>query len=221
MYNVKKLYLGIEILRTFFAFFILLFHLMNRKIYSLIFIKIVIQIMGLALKSFFTISFYFSYNSFNMKKINKIKERFKRMIIPYVIWPIIIYLQNTLFSYMHDKEKGVLFKFLIYQILIGNGIYLYFWFSFNLIFISLLFIIIIFVTQKYLTLLILFGLLIFFISSSNIYTQFWKGYNEIVAFPIRPITMTYIQGLAFRYPELSKRIFYFNLNNYSSFFMKK
>ena len=117
------------------------------------------------------------------------------MIIPYVIWPIIIYLQKTLFSHTHGKEKGFLFKLLIYQILIGNGIYLFFWFSFNLIFISLLFIIIIFVTQKYLTLLLLFGLLVFFISSSNIYTQFWKGYNEIVRFPLRPIAMTYIQGL--------------------------
>jgi fucose 4-O-acetylase-like acetyltransferase len=195
MYNAKKYYLGIEILRAFFSFFILLFHLMNKKIYSHIFKKIVHQIMGLALKSFFIISFYFSYNSFSFKKINKIKKRFKRLIIPYVIWPIIIYLQKTLFSYMHGKKKGVLFKFLIYQILIGNGIYLYFWFSFNLIFISLLFIIIIFVTQKYMALLILFGFLVFFISISNIYNQFWKGYNRIVAFPIRPISENYIQGL--------------------------
>ena len=96
---------------------------------------------------------------------------------------------------MHGKENKVLFKFLIYQILIGNGIYLYFWFSFNLIFISLLFIIIIFLTPKYLTLLLLFGLFVFFISNSNIYTQFWKGYNKIVAFPIRKITETYIQGV--------------------------
>jgi hypothetical protein len=42
--------------------------------------------------------FYFSYYSFKLKKINKIKERFKRLIIPYIIWPIIIYLQKKLFS---------------------------------------------------------------------------------------------------------------------------
>jgi hypothetical protein len=44
-------------------------------------------------------------------------------------------------------------------------------------------------------LLILCGLLVFFISSSNIYSHFWKGYNTIVAFPIRRITITYMQGL--------------------------
>lgn len=37
--------------------------------------------------------------------------------------------------------------------------------------------------------------MILFISTSNLYTQFWEGYNEIVAFPIRPISRTYIQGL--------------------------
>lgn len=190
MYNVKKLYLGIEILRVLSSFFILYFHLMNKKIYSYIFKKIVHQIMD-----FFIISFYFSYNSFNLKKINKIKERFKRLIIPYVIWPIIIYLEKVLFNYINGKENGALLKLLIYQILIGNGIYLYFWFMFNLIFISLLFIIIIFITQKYMILLIFFGLLAFFISISNIYTRFWKGYKLIVEFPIRQIIWTYMQGL--------------------------
>ena len=117
------------------------------------------------------------------------------MIIPYVIWPIIIYLEKALFNYIHGEENGVLFTLLIYQILIGNGMYLYFWFMFNLIFISLLFIIIIFITQKYMILLILYGVLAFFISTSNLYTQFWKGYKFIVAFPIGQIIWTYMQGL--------------------------
>jgi hypothetical protein len=130
-----------------------------------------------------------------LKKINKIKERIKRLIIPYVIWPKLIYLEKALFNYIHGKENGALFKLLIYQILIGNGIYLYFWFMFNLIFISLLFIIIIFITQKFMILLILFGFLVFFFSTSNIYTQFWKRYKLIVTFPIREIIWTYMQVL--------------------------
>lgn len=167
---------------------------MNREIYSHFLIKLVTESLGLALSAFFIISFYFSYKSFTLKITNKIKERFKRLLIPYVIWPIIIYLQKTLFNYMHGEKNDVSLKLLIYQILIGNGIYLIFWFNFNLIFISLFFIIIIFLTKKYLTILILLGLMILFISTSNIYVQFWKGYNEIVAFPIRPITTTYMQG---------------------------
>ena len=63
----KKLYLGIEILRMIFAFIILFFHCMNE------------------ITIFFIISFYFSYNSFSLKKISKIKERFKRLLVPYII----------------------------------------------------------------------------------------------------------------------------------------
>lgn len=194
--QVKQFYLGIEILRMFFAFIILYFHCMNREIYNHIFIKFITNIVSFGLYTFFFLSFYFSYNSINSKKINKIKERFKRLIIPYIIWPIIIYTEQKLFNYINGKENdGILFKFLVWQILIGNGIYLVFWFNFNLIFILLLFTIIIFLTKKYKIFLILFGLIIFFILSSNKYIQFWKGYNDIISFSLRPIASTYIQGL--------------------------
>ena len=193
--EVKKLNLGIEILRMIFAFIILFFHCMNQVIYNNLFIKYFKEVVGLGLITFFIISFYFSYNSFSLKKCNKIKERFKRLLIPYIIWPIIIYLQKILVKYINGKENGVLFKFLIYQILIGNGIYSVLWFNFNLIFILLLFTIIIFITKKYMIFLFLFGLIIFLITFSNIYNQFWDEYNDMVIFPLRPITSTYIYGL--------------------------
>ena len=41
----------------------------------------------------------------------------------------------------------------------------------------------------------MFGLIIFFILSSNKYIQFWNGYNDIISFSLRPIASTYIQGL--------------------------
>ena len=191
----KKLYLGIEILRMIFAFIILFFHCMNEIIYSNLFIKYLKEVVGLGLTIFFIISFYFSYNSFSLKKINKIKERFKRLLVPYIIWPIIIYLQKILVKYISGKDSGVLFKYFIYQILIGNGIYPVFWFNFNLIFISLLFAIIIFTTKKYMIFLFLFGLMIILISFSYKYNQFWDGYNDLVVFPLRPITSTYLHGL--------------------------
>jgi hypothetical protein len=169
--QVKQFYLGIEILRIFFAFIILYFLCMNREIYNHIFIKFITNIVSFGLYTFFILSFYFSYNSINSKKINKIKERF---------------------NYINGKENdGILFKFLVWQILIGNGIYLVFWFNFNLIFILLLFTIIIFMTKKN-KILILFGLIIFLILSSNKYIQFWNGYNDIISFSLRPIASTYI-----------------------------
>ena len=73
----KKLYLGIEILRMIFAFIILFFHCKNKVIYSGIFTKYLRELVELGLATFFIISFYFSYNSFISKNINKIKGRFK------------------------------------------------------------------------------------------------------------------------------------------------
>ena len=176
----KQFYLGIEILRMFFSFIILFFHCRNKTIYSKNFTEYLRELVGLGLTTFFIISFHFSYNSFTSKNINKINERFKRLLIPYIIWPIIIYLEKKLSNYTNGKNNSFLWKFLIYQILIGNGIYIILWFIFNLIFISLLFTIIIFITKKYMTFLILFGLIIILISSSNKYYQFWDGYNIIV-----------------------------------------
>ena len=191
----KKLYLGIEILRMFFAFIILFYHCRNKRIYSQFFNKYLCELVGLGLTTFFIISFYFSYNSFTQKNINKINERFKRFLIPYIIWPILKYLQKALPNYINGRNNSILFKLLIYQILIGNGIYIVFWFIFNLIFILLLFIIVIFITKKYMAFLILIGFVVILISSSNKYYIFWDGYNKDVSFSIRPITNTYKLGL--------------------------
>ena len=78
--KTKKLNLGIEILRMFFAFIILFWHCTNRKIYSQNFIKYLSALVGLGLTTFFIISFHFSYNSFTRKNINRINERFKRFL---------------------------------------------------------------------------------------------------------------------------------------------
>jgi len=188
----KKLLLGIEILRMFFAFMILFFHCRNRKIYSTFFISYLTQIVAVGLELFLIISFHFSYNSFTSKNINKINERFKRLLFPYIIWPIIIYLQRALFNHIYFKKN---FKFLIYQILIGNGLYCIFWFNFNLIFILLFFAIEIFITKKYMTFLILFGFIIFLISSSNLYAQFWKGFKFDIYFSVGKVINTYRLGL--------------------------
>ena len=190
----KKKYLGIEILRAFFSFNILLFHCINRNIYSKKLINKLIDIVRIALTTFFIMSFYFSYNSFISKNIIIIKQRFKRLLIPYTIWPIIIFI-NTNFSNILKKKPLIEIKYLYYQILISNGIYSVFWFNFNLIFISLIFIIIIFLTSRYMLVLILLGILFYLYSSSIYYKNFFLKYKEIVTFTTKPIARTYVQCL--------------------------
>ena len=188
----KKLLLGIEILRMTFAFFILFFHCKNNNIYSMNFTSYLNEIVEIGLTQFFIISFYFSYNSFISKNIYKIKERFKRLLVPYVIWPIIVFLLQVLFYSNYDVKQS---KFLINQFLIGNGIYCIFWFNFHLMFVSLFFLIIIFITNKYMTFLILFGFIFFLISTLNFFHQFCNEFRFILKFSIEKVINTYKLGL--------------------------
>ena len=90
--------------------------------------------------TFFFISFYFSYKTIIKRNIIKIKLRFKRIIIPYIGWPLIFFIKDKL-----------LFGCEI------NGI---FWFIFVLLFLSLFFAIIIFIFKKK-YILVLFVICIF------------------------------------------------------------
>ena len=109
--KTKKLLLGIEILRMTFAFFILFFHCKNNNIYSMNFTSYLNEIVEIGLTQFFIISFYFSYNSFISKNIYKIKERFKRLLVPYVIWPIIVFLLQVLFYSNYDVKQSKFFTY--------------------------------------------------------------------------------------------------------------
>ena len=193
--KTKRIYLGLEILRMFFSFTILFLHCMNRKIYSHTFLNNLNEVVSVALTTFFIMAFYFSYNTFISKNIDKIKGRFKRLLIPYILWPIIIYLQKEIYNYKHRKKEK-LFRILIYQIIIGNGLNMLLWFNLNLIFVLLFFAIAIFINNKYMTYIILIGIQIISFSFSDNYHKFWDRYNRIVHFPLRPISNTYKLGLA-------------------------
>ena len=81
--------LGIEILRMIFSFFIVIIHcskVKNKFLYMLLFDK------AFHVSSFFLISFYFYYNIILTRNIIKIKLRFLRILVPYVIWSILFYI---------------------------------------------------------------------------------------------------------------------------------
>ena len=141
--------MGIQILRILFSFHILVFHFhcVHKKQYKLKYIRNIISKVDIDLITFFIISFYFSHDTFVFKNIIKIKFRFKRLLIPYIIWPIIIFIIRNVNNYFSNNNL-IRFKNLYYQLLIGNGINLVFWFQFNLMLISLIFIIVILFSQK-------------------------------------------------------------------------
>jgi hypothetical protein len=86
----KKLNVGIQILRMLFSFHILIFHCINRKLYSSKIILFIVERVDIDLGIFFIMSFYYSYHSFTSMNIVKIKQRFYRLLIPYIIWPLFL-----------------------------------------------------------------------------------------------------------------------------------
>ena len=191
----KKFYLFIQILRMLFSFHILVFHCINKKLYKSKLIKVLIKDVSTDLGIFFIISFFNSYNSFTLRNIIKIKQRFLRLLIPYIIWPNIFFVISNLIYYIYRKKLYIKLIFLYYQLLIGNGIHAVFWFQFNLIFLSLFFIIIIFLSKKrYLFYLLLIGILLYIFLYSNYYNRFFPM-NNFIFFSIRPIFTSYMYSV--------------------------
>lgn len=91
--------LGIEILRSLLSFWVVLFHCLNSK--SNKFIKR-IKFKLYHVPCFTFISFYFTANLYWNKNIPKIKSRLERLLVPFMVFPLIIYItQNCLFLYFH------------------------------------------------------------------------------------------------------------------------
>ena len=194
--KTKRIYLGIECLRMILSFLIVSVHygfLEKNKLFY--FAK---RGLNFYVPTFFLISFYFSYNTFTLKNINKIKMRFKRILIPYIIWPQIIWIKNNLINYEKNLLKPDLniFKKLYYQIIIGAGVHGVFWFHFNLIFISVFLIINIFMFSRYYPLILsIVSILIYFINTSNFILNYFKSSSPLVNHSIKPIGNSLIYSI--------------------------
>ena len=85
---------------------------------------------------FYIISFYFCYNLFSTKNIVKIKLRFERILIPYFVWPIILFLINNFL--LNFISKISLYDLLL-QLLYGHQYNTVFWFQYDLIIVTIIF----------------------------------------------------------------------------------
>ena len=133
---------GIQILRMLSCLWIVLIHCC--KIRNNI-LKILLQKKGFHVPNFLIISFYFFYDKLYLRNIKKIKIRFERLLIPYIILPIIIFILNSFFfveiNIRSTYGKLTYFDF-IKQLIFGIGIHNIFWFQFYVIFLSTFFLII-------------------------------------------------------------------------------
>ena len=135
IHNSKEIYIGIQLLRFLFCLWIVILHCaIIKNEHKIYFNK------GFHVPSFILISFYFFYPNIKNRIISKIKARFQRLLYPYILWPIIIFIINnlliTIISFGIYNNKLML-KDIYLQIIIGAQYHAIFWFQFNLIFISL------------------------------------------------------------------------------------
>lgn len=172
----KNYNLGIELLRMILCFWVLINHcclIRNKKIIKLFFLR------PFHVPTFVIISFYFFYKTVLNRDVNKIKQRFERLLIPYFIWPIIIFIINNIRFYFWKIDQKVRLKVLIIQILIGRPFLFVFWYIFNVIFITFIFIIISFIFNKnFLLILVIFGLLSYFLQYSYLNFFFFRKYTS-------------------------------------------
>ena len=140
--RTKKINYSLELLRFFLCFWVVLHHCCRHVgSYKGIF----------HVPTFMIMSFYFYYNTLKTKAIIKIKQRFQRILIPYIIWPILVFIFNIIlvriFNFTEFQRKLKL-KDLVYQLIVGFRFQVVFYYQFNLILLTIIFTIIAILFKK-------------------------------------------------------------------------
>lgn len=171
-------FLNLEILRLILSLWVIIIHchcIKNKKIIFTIY-KCRFHV-----PTFMNMSFYFFYSHLSQRNIEKIKQRFKRILIPYTIWPIIFLLfNNILFLFGYSKVKLTVKDYWL-QLIFGRKIHDIFWFHFNLIILSLLFSIFSFIFKNnFLFILQLICILSYYLQYSLINIYYFEQYRIVV-----------------------------------------
>ena len=145
----KKINHGLSILKVILAFYVVKTHsFKHHSTENKIILYIIGRYRNLHVPSFMIMSFYFNYNGLISKNASRIWKRFERLLIPYIFWPIIIYLIKIIFCKCYNLEMPFTFKKLIVQFILGNSIINPLWFHFSLMITTLSFLIIIHIITK-------------------------------------------------------------------------
>lgn len=171
MKDIKKINIGLQILRMISSFWVVIVHCYNsfhnKKLHYYLHQK------TFHVPNFMLLSFYFYYKLISKRNINKIMQRFQRLLIPYLIWPFFFLLINYAYKFFFNKgifRSNITLKDYLIQIIIGSHYYSLFWYLTVLLFLTLLFAIIAFIVpNNFLFIIQLFGFFIYRVHRSSIY----------------------------------------------------
>lgn len=201
MNNIDKtINLGLQLLRLISCFWVVI----NHCYYSgwNVNLKYFLYQKPFHVPCFMFMSFYFFYKHIIKREVNKIKQRFQRLIIPYVIWPFIFLLINNLgIKYFGNGKYGkyISVKDYFYQIITGTKYFPIFWYLTVLLLFSNFFTIIAFIIPHYFLFFIhLFAYFFYGIHLSSLYDYLIKNnlFTALLVLSIRIFPIAVI-GLIF------------------------
>lgn len=213
----KKINYSLELLRLILAFWVVIHHC-YKYAYKLFKGTFHVPI-------FMLMSFYFYYNTLKTKNSINIKKRFQRILFPYIIWPILLFIcNNILFKLFGFSQYNtiLLLKDLLLQLIFGMQYYIVFYYQFILIFLTALFTIISFLFHKnfvFISQILLIIAYFFQYSYWNLYI--FKQYPsaikyslgnilELLPFAVAGITLRYLDIIA-RLKKFKKSTIFFSL----------
>ena len=145
----KVINYGLAILKVILAFLVVKAHTFKSNTTNNKIILYITKERALHVPSFFIMSFYFICKNLLSLDIKIIFNRLLRLIIPYIIWPIIIWEINHLWNVKFNTKFPDTYEDLKIQLLWGHNYTPQYWFLCNLIMITLLLTIIIFIFRKH------------------------------------------------------------------------
>ena len=191
--SIKKRNLGIELLRMFLCFRIVLLHYYSSNNPYILKLKR----NRFQVPCFFFISFYFLFPIFSERKYQKLKLRLERLLIPYIIHPILNWIINNIMFLVikfNRYNRFLTLRDIKTQIMVGRGIYGVgvLWFHFNLLILTVFY----FITSNFFK---DYFLLIFQISAlfsyayqySEINLRFFLMYSENISLTIGNLLETF------------------------------
>ena len=173
----KKYNYGFGLLKVYLSLTVIISHCCKRETTKNKFIFLIfVKSRRIHVPAFFILSFYFMYENLIAIKFRKILGRLERLFIPYLGWPIVIYiLHNNLFYKFIKNNRKYSIVNLKNQLLWGNIYISQFWFQWDLIMITILFYVIIFIFKKYnLLFLQLLALFSYFLQYSGYNLRFYR-----------------------------------------------
>ena len=182
--------LGIEILRAILCFWVLLFHCLNVKYAQKNIFFYFAKFKLYHVPCFTFIAFYFSFNIFKNLNLIKIKSRFERLLIPYLVYPIAIWIINNLiylaFSF-NRFNRIITFYELFIQLILGYQFSINLWFLLSTIIITMIFTLLVYTLNTYFFYVLQIVGIIFIIFQYSKPLNFFYNYPNNIKIPLNHI----------------------------------